>query len=478
MAKKSTTGGPRSRRYTAEDAQRRREYLSRAERDRMWQRRFLIAVAILVGLSVVALVAGLLNDQVVVPGQTITTVNGAEISTSEFQERVRFLRWQTAEQVRELFALTGGDINTIQQYAGQQINQLQSPALFGGQVLDEMEEELLLEQAASERGISVDEAQVDRQVDEYMAQVVGLVLPEEQTSTPTTEPSATPTPLVSATPSNTPAPTVTTAPAVAATADATEAVPDVQATADATQAADAATPTAVMSPTPTATLAESEVRATLDAASSDYYESAEEGSDVEREVVREVFYYQALRNAVFEDVVRDVPREELQVHARHILFAFNPADPRDPTPPTDEARAAALEQAEAAMSALQDGEPFADLASAVSQDTGSARNGGDLGWSSPASLDPAFADAAMNAAIGEIVGPVESQFGYHIIQVLDRKVRELSPGDFSSRRQQEFTRWLDAQRAAANINRRDDWIDRVPNEPTYNQLLGDILPLR
>jgi len=429
-------------------------------------------------VSVVALIVGLLNDQVVVPGQAITTVNGTEITTSDFQARVRFLRWQTAEQVRELFALTGGDINTIQNYAGQQINQLRSPALFGGQVLDEMEEELLLQQAAEERGITVDEAQVDREVDEYMAQTVGLVLPEEQTSTPTTEPSATPTPLVSPTPSNTPAPTVTAPSSAAATADATEAANDAQATADATEAADDATPTPVMSPTPTATLAESEIRATLDAASDDYYKSAQKGSDVNREVVREVFYYQALRSAVFEDVVRDVPREELQVHARHILFAFNPDDPRDPTPPTEEARAAAREQAEAALRALQEGEPFADLASAVSHDTGSARNGGDLGWSSPASLDSSFADAAMNAGIGEIVGPIESQFGYHIIQVLDREVRELSPGDFSSRRQQEFTRWLDAQRAAADINRRDDWIDRVPNEPTYNQLLGDILPLR
>ncbi|WP_119072118.1 peptidylprolyl isomerase [Aggregatilinea lenta] len=474
MAKKSTTAGPRSRRLTEEDRARRAEYKSRAELEQMWQRRFLAAILVLVALSLVLVAYALVNDQVIIPNQAITSVDGDEVKTSDFQDRVRFLRWQTAEQIRELYALTGGDLTTLQQYASQQISQLQTPALFGGQVLDEMEEELVLQQAADELGITIDDAEIDRQVDEYMAQTVGLTLPEQETSTPTTVPSVTPTPLVSATPSNTPAPTTTPTPVptgAASTAEATEA-------SDATEAAEPiSTPTSVMTLTPTATLEAGQIQGTLENAADNYYESAQEGSDVDREVVRQVFYYQALSQAVMDEVTKDTPAEELQVNTRHLLFAFNPDNPSDTTPPTDEQRADAQARAEAAMEALQSGEPFADLAKALSDDTGSASGGGSLGWSSPDAYDSAFADAAMNATLGEIVGPVESQFGYHIIQVLGREVRDLTASQLSSARSEAFTTWLDAQKAAADIERNEDWLDRVPDEPTYNELLGDILPV-
>lgn len=474
MAKKSTTGGPRSRRLTEEDRKRREQYKSRAERDQMWQRRFLAVIIGLVVLSVLVLVGALVQEQVLIPNQAITTVNGDEIKTEDFQARVRFQRWNSAEQIRELYALVGGDVNALQQYGGDQLtnmlSQLQTPTLFGGQVLDDMEDELLLQQAADERGITVDEAEVDRQVDEYMAQTVGLVLPEQETSTPTTVPSVTPTPLVSATPSNTPAPTDTPTPlptGAASTAEATE--PPV--------AEPSATPTALLSPTPSATLEQSQIQGTLEKAADSYFDDVQEGSDVDREVVRQAFYYQALYQAVMDDVTKDTPAEELQVNARHMLFAFNPDNPQDTTPPTDEQRAAAMARAEAAMEALQNGEPFADLAKALSDDTGSASGGGGLGWSSPDAYDPAFGDATLNATLGEIVGPVESQYGYHIIQVLGREVRDLTDSQFSTARSEVFTTWLDAQRTAADIERNDNWIDRVPEEPTYNELLGDILPI-
>ncbi|HML24758.1 MAG TPA: peptidylprolyl isomerase [Aggregatilinea sp.] len=475
MAKKSTTGGPRPRRVTEADVQRRTEYKSRAERDQMWQRRFLAVIVALVAISAVVLVFAVVQEQVIVPNQAITKVNGDEVKTSDFQARVRFLRWQTAEQIRQLYALTGGDLNTLQQYASQQISQLQTPALFGGQVLDEMEEELILQQTADDRGITIDDAEVDRQVDDYMAQSVGLTLPEQETSTPTTVPSVTPTPLVSATPSNTPAPTTTPTPlptSASSTAEATEAAAATEAVVEPD-----ATATAVVTSTPTATLEESQIQGTLENAANNYFDSAKEGSDVDRDVVREVFYYQALRQAVMDDVTKDTPTSELQVNTRHILFAFNPANPQDTTPPTDEQRATALAQAEAAMEALQNGEPFADLAKAMSDDTGSATGGGSLGWSSPDVYDPAFGDAALNANLGEIVGPVESQFGYHIIQVLGREVRDLTPSQLSSAKSEAFTTWLDAQKASADIERNDNWIDRVPEEPTYSELLGDILPI-
>ncbi len=70
---------------------------------------------------------------------------------------------------------------------------------------------------------------------------------------------------------------------------------------------------------------------------------------------------------------------------------------------------------------IQDGDDFAALARAHSDDKGSAIKGGDLGWVVPGVLVPAF-EAAMNQlAIGDISEPIQTQFGWHIIQVLDRQ---------------------------------------------------------
>lgn len=469
MAKKGTTGGPRTRRVTQADLKRRHEYRSRAERDRMWQRRVFIVTAVLIGLSVVVLVGALFYEQVIRPSQAISTVNGEEIATRDFEDRVRLMRWLTAEQIREFYFLTGGNLETIQQYAGQQINDLRRPQIIGSQVLDEMEEELVIKQAAAAMGITVDEAEVDARVDDYMAQRLGLVLPSDETATPTTAPTITPTPLVSPTPSNTPRPTETTTPLPTAT-PAEDATPGPTAT-------PTEIPTETPIPSPTATLEPSVIAATVESAAGDFFQDAKKAVDADRDVVRQLFYYDALRTAVLEELTKDLPAEELQVNARHILLSFNPDLPAGQTlPPTDEEKAAALARAEEALAALQDGEPFADLAKAISDDT-SATSGGELGWSSPDSFVPAFKDAVLNATIGEVIGPIETEYGYHIIQVHAREIRPLTASQLDTRRQETFTTWLDEQKAAATIERRDDWLDRIPEDPSYNSLLGDILPL-
>ncbi len=469
MAKKRTTGGPRTRRMTAEDVARRKEYKSRAERDRMWQRRVMIVAALLVGISLLVLAYSVLYEQVLVPRQTITQVNGDEITTAQFQERVRFLRWQTAEQLRSYYLMTG-DVTQIEQY----LTQLASPLQFGSPILSEMEEDLLIEQEAKARGITVDEAAIDRQVDEFIAEGYGLPVPGAPTSTPTLTPTITLTPLVSPTPSNTPAPTATTTPLPSATPGEDEE--------DTPQETPTPTvePTVAESPTPTATLQSSEIQATLEQASSDFFSNAASGADVSRSVIRDVFYYDALREALLEEIGKDVPTEELQVNARHILLSFDPTLPAGQTPPTptDEQKADALARAEAVLSALQDGEPFADLATQMSDDTGSGSAGGELGWASPDTYVGAFADTVREAELGEIVGPIETEYGYHIIQVNGREVRPLTPSEISSRQQQAFQDWLAEAQQSADIGpRHEDWIDRIPEEPTYNELLGDILPL-
>lgn len=76
------------------------------------------------------------------------------------------------------------------------------------------------------------------------------------------------------------------------------------------------------------------------------------------------------------------------------------------------------------MTELRGGASFAELAKIHSQDPGSAVNGGDLGLFARGAMVKPFEDAAFGAAKGQIVGPVVSQFGIHIIQVTDRVVED------------------------------------------------------
>ncbi|GAA4837876.1 peptidylprolyl isomerase [Algivirga pacifica] len=68
-----------------------------------------------------------------------------------------------------------------------------------------------------------------------------------------------------------------------------------------------------------------------------------------------------------------------------------------------------------------DGEDFATLAKQYSEDYGSGRKGGELGWHGRGELVPEFEEVALTIEEGEIANPVESEFGYHLIQLMERR---------------------------------------------------------
>jgi peptidyl-prolyl cis-trans isomerase D len=77
------------------------------------------------------------------------------------------------------------------------------------------------------------------------------------------------------------------------------------------------------------------------------------------------------------------------------------------------------------LAQARSGANFAQLARENSQDYGSAVQGGELGWASKDKWVKPFADAAFKAGVGSIVGPVRTQFGWHIIKVTGRDRREV-----------------------------------------------------
>lgn len=82
------------------------------------------------------------------------------------------------------------------------------------------------------------------------------------------------------------------------------------------------------------------------------------------------------------------------------------------------------EEAEKLKADLAGGADFAELAKAHSTDTGSGAAGGDLGWFGAGVMVKPFEDAVMGAKVGEVVGPVASDFGYHLILVKETRVAE------------------------------------------------------
>lgn len=101
----------------------------------------------------------------------------------------------------------------------------------------------------------------------------------------------------------------------------------------------------------------------------------------------------------------------------HILISI-------PQQATEEQKAAARLTADSVYQALRAGADFAETAKRVSGDPGSARSGGLLPWIGPGSTVKEFEDAAYKLQVGEMSEPVETAFGFHIIQMKERKALE------------------------------------------------------
>lgn len=143
--------------------------------------------------------------------------------------------------------------------------------------------------------------------------------------------------------------------------------------------------------------------------------------------------------AFYNERIRSQPTET-EVRARHILVE-------------NEAEATAI------LAQLRGGASFEALAKEKSKDPGSGQEGGDLGFFTRERMVPEFATAAFEAAAGQLVGPVRTQFGWHVIRVEEK--RETKPPElaevedqirqFISRQAQ--TQIVTRLRTAAQINR-------------------------
>jgi peptidyl-prolyl cis-trans isomerase C len=132
---------------------------------------------------------------------------------------------------------------------------------------------------------------------------------------------------------------------------------------------------------------------------------------LKRRALREIYFEKTVRDAVtdaeakkfYDEQVKAMKPQE-EVSARHILVEKK-------------------ELADEIAGKLKSGGDFAALAKQHSKDPGSKENGGDLGFFGRGMMVPPFDEAAFKLAKGETSAPVQSQFGFHIIRVDDKRTK-------------------------------------------------------
>ncbi|MBI3244230.1 MAG: peptidylprolyl isomerase [Chloroflexi bacterium] len=414
-----------------------RKHLARAEREALL-RKWVIGVTVGVIAIILAIIGyGLLDFYVLQPRQPVAKVGQVGISTADFQKAVKYQRVQLSQQsaqLSQIIQLFGSNSNATSFYQNQltQIeSQLSDPNLLGRQVLDQLIDDEIIRQEAEARGITVSPEEIDKAIQEaFDFYPNGTPTPVPTATLPPTEP---PTVTPTSTEGPSPTPSATTPPT---------------ATPEPTQ-----TSTAGPSPTPFPT----STPYTLEGFQKAFGETTtrfKNFTGMTDADFRRLFETNLLREKVTDAIAADTPREIDEAHARHILVA-------------DEAAATDL------IKQLQAGADFATLAAANSLDTSNKDNGGDLGTFAPGQMVAEFDAVVFSAPLGLYPQPVQTQFGYHIIEVLSREKREMTDEEFATKKTEAFDTWLSNKKAETDlITEFSYWQLRVPEVPTVADVLN------
>ncbi len=395
--------------------------LARQRRERKQRRQILVGVSIVSAIVITILLVALVYELIIVPGQPVATVNGINVGTDEFRQRVSFERSTIINQYLQFSDLFG--IEQAYQYSGMSLlyrftetEILDSYEGFGEQVLDAMIDEVLIHRAAADMGIQVSEEEVSRTLEEQYAYYRD----------------GTPTPLPTSTPRPSPTPITDTVP----------------------------TPAPTWTPRPTPTVVTEKGFQEL------YREqlSALERTGAGEETLRASIETQLLTEKVREKLMEEVPTEADQVSFEALVFTL-PAE------------------ANLYLARLEAGESFEELADEV---RGHPEGDGTAQTSPWTPFDElvksyggAVAEAAFSLETGEWSELVNADDGrIMILYATGHEVRELSTTLLRTKESELYTAWLDGLRAAAEIEKHDYWVDRVPQTPSldYRYLIPTPVP--
>jgi parvulin-like peptidyl-prolyl isomerase len=412
-----------------------RKKMARVEREQLYNRIITITAGTIILAVIVMVVGGVIINTVITPKQPVVTVGEEEILTREFQLRVKYERlilinnMMTQLNNLELFA----DSPDFQAQIISNINQIQfqlDPLTVANSVINKLVEERLILKEAERLGFTVTEGEVD----EILKESFGYFPDGRPTSTPlpTTAPTSTLSPtqltLITITPTPTLIPTSTVDIQIEPTAEST---PE-----------DEGEPTPTSEPLPTST------PYTLEAYQEnykDYVDLLNNEIGFKEENLRNLIKIDLYRNKLLDELTVDLTPEQDMVWARHILV-------------DDE------ETANLVLNLIEGGGDFAELAAEYSTD-GSSMNGGDLGWFNVTAMVQGFSEVAFNTPIGIISDPVQTEFGWHIIQVLGHEIRPMDSYEFEQFREEKFQEWLERAIIDSDWVKVEGWEEVVPDEP-------------
>jgi parvulin-like peptidyl-prolyl isomerase len=181
----------------------------------------------------------------------------------------------------------------------------------------------------------------------------------------------------------------------------------------------------------------------------EYFDNLSELFNATEEDYISILEAQILRERLLETFEDDVERVQEQVWLRHI-------------------RVTDREIIDEIIARLDADENWDDLAAELSEDTLSKDSGGDLGWLTWDNVTERFGEEAVQifqAPINELLEPIQTSFGWHLIQVLDRGERSLDEEAFQQAVRNEFSDWLTSQRDIHDVVIMDDWIEDLPQPP-------------
>lgn len=414
-----------------------KKHLARLEREQIQRRYLLTGAAVIVVLVLAIIIYGVLDQTVLRAQRAVAQVGTQRITVAEFQKEVRFTRSRLIDQLAYIY---GNPI--FLQFFGSYITQIQNTLTdtqtLGKQVLDQMINDRIVAQEAAKRGITVSEAEIDEQIQQEFGYFANGTPTPTVTQPPFSTATLNPTQLAWLPPTETPAPTATGEP-TATPGGPTEA-PTLAPT---STPAETATPSASETPQPTPTAY------TLDSFKTNFQNYAKKLAEINLTEAdfRASIRFRILNRKLLDVIAADVQRDQEQVWARHILVATK-------------------EEADAVLTRIKNGEDWVKVAAEVSTDTSNKDKGGDLGWFGKGQMVKEFEDATFALQIGQISDPVQSQFGYHIVQLLGREVRPLTDSAFEQARQNKFSEWLNTAKADLNVQTYDVWKDNIPVVPT------------
>jgi hypothetical protein len=429
-----------------------KKHLARVEREKI-QRRYITIITMVVIVAVVILIGvGFVIEGVIRPRQPIAQVGDTTITTQDLQSRARYTRYLLVTEYLNTYQYlqSFGDPNALSYFESYLI-QIQSEleaGTLGLNVINTLIEDEIIQAEAEKLGIEVAAEEVERLID---SAIFAYYPDGTPTPAPTTAIWSTPTlsaiqqVLVPPTPTAVLTPTEEVAPTPVEEAQPSEA---------------GAEPTAIP-PTPTP-YTEKAYKSNY----KDFMSYVRSYGRISEADIFDYYHAQLLRQRLAEALITDISTEEEVLWARHILF-------RDEE--TGE------QQAEDFLARLDAGDDFVAVADELSlppeDETEEAQIiFEDLGWFGEGDMVEPFETAALTLEIGEISQPVQTTFGWHVIQLLGRDIRARSQSDIDQDRSQAFQEWLNTQRLEYQVDINPEWIEAVPTSPDVPEQIKIQLP--